>query len=98
MIARPPIIWHGSWYKHFTRRHLRCYQPPALLPQAPAGPDDLACDDTMPIPAAAIAPVPPAPAGHAWHNNGNGHPTATGNDQPRRSRAARPWDGIGGQS
>ena len=27
VIARPPIIWHGSWYKQFTRR------APAPLPR-----------------------------------------------------------------
>ena len=59
VIARPPIIWHGSWYKQFTRRHLRRSQPrvlpPVPLPPAPAGPDDLAWDDTAPLPAATHA-------------------------------------------
>jgi type IV secretion system protein VirD4 len=97
VIARPPVIWHGSWYKQLTRRARRRYAPPALLPLAPAGPDDLAGEDTAPLPAAALAPAPAAPAGHAWHN-GDCQPAATGNDQPRRSRAARAWDGTGGAS
>ena len=96
VIARPPIIWHGSWYKQFTRRHLRRSQPrvlpPVPLPPAPAGPDDLAWDDTAPLPAG-LVPVPPAPAGHAWRNSA-GQPAAAP-EQPRRSRAARAWDGTG---
>ena len=99
VIARPPIIWHGSWYKHFTRRHLRRSQPrvlpPVPLPPAPAGPDDLAWDDTVPLPAAAVASAPPTTAGHAWHGNGDGQPAAGGNDQPRRSRGTRAWHGTG---
>jgi type IV secretion system protein VirD4 len=101
VIARPPIIWHGSWYKHFTRRHLRRSRPPvplppSPLPPAPAGPDDLAWDDTVPLPPAAIAPAPPATAGHAWHGNGDSQPATDGNHQPRHSQGARAWHGTGG--
>jgi hypothetical protein len=93
VIARPSVIWHGSWYKQFTRRARRRYAPPARLPLAPAAPDDLAGDDTAPLPAAALAPAPAAPAGHAWQSNGDGQQAGT--DQPGRSRAARAWDGTG---
>jgi hypothetical protein len=93
VIARPPIIWHGSWYKQFTRRHLRRSRPrvlpPVPLPPAPAGPDDLAWDDTEPLPAA-LAPASPSPAGPAWRN-GAARPAADA--QPRRPRA---WDETGG--
>ena len=97
VIARPPIIWHGAWYKRLTRRNRYRYQLPLPLPQAPAGPDDLPWDNTAPQPAAALAPAPIAPAGHAWHN-GNGPAAAAAGQQPRRSRAARAWDGTGGAS
>jgi hypothetical protein len=89
VIARPPVIWHGSWYKQLTRRARRRFSPPALLPQAPAGPDALGWDDTEPQPVA-------APAGFVLR--GDGQAAATENDQPRRSRAARAWDGTGGAS
>ena len=89
VIARPPIIWHGSWYKQFTRRHLRRSRPrvlpPVPLPPAPAGPDDLAWDDTAPLPAA-LAPAPPSPAGPAWRN---------GATRPAADRAAPPAAGLG---
>jgi hypothetical protein len=98
VIARPPVIWHGSWYKQFTRRHRRRSRPPVPLPPvplppAPAGPDDLAWDDTAPLPAE-LVPVPPSRGGHAWCNNA-GQPAAAP-EQPRRSRAARSWDETGG--
>jgi hypothetical protein len=96
VIARPPVIWHGSWYKQLTRRARRRYSPPALPPHAPAGPADLGRDGTAPQPAAALTAAPIAPAGHAWHN-GDGQP-ATAQEAPRRSRAARAWDGTGGAS
>jgi type IV secretion system protein VirD4 len=96
VIARPPVIWHGRWYKQFTRRARRRYQPPAMLTQAPAGPDDLAWDDTVPQPAAAAAPSPVAPAGHTWRNSDD--LSAVAKEQLRRSRAARAWDGNGGAS
>ena len=96
VIARPPVIWHGSWYKWLTRRTLRRYAPPAQLPLAPAGPDDLAGDDTVPQPAATLAQAPITPAGHAWRN-GDGQPAAR-KQQPRLSRAGRAWDEIGGPS
>ena len=95
VIARPPVIWHGSWYKQLTRRARRRYAPPALLPQAPAGPDDLAWDDTAPQPSAALAQAPIAPPGFVLR--GDGQP-ATAQEAPRRSRAARPWDRTGGVS
>jgi hypothetical protein len=98
VIARPAVIWHGSWYKHLTRRARRRYAPPALLPPAPAGPDDLAGDDTAPLPAAAPAPAPAAPAGHAWQGTGDGQPAAVTPDRPRPPRARRAWDGTGGAS
>jgi hypothetical protein len=97
VIARPPVIWHGSWYKQLTRRARRRCQPPALPPQAPAGPDDLVWDDTTPQQAAALAQAPVAAAGHAWHH-GDADPAGATREQPRRSRAARPWDGTGGAS
>jgi hypothetical protein len=100
VIARPPVIWHGSWYKQFTRRGQRRSRPPvplplSPLPPAPAGPDDLAWDDTVPLTSAAIAPTPPATAGHAWHGSGDGQPAAGGNDQPHQSQGARAWHGTG---
>ena len=94
VIARPPVIWHGRWYKWLTRRNRRRYQPPAHLPQAPAGPHDLAGDDTTPQPAAVPAPSPLTPARHAWHN-GDGQPATAAKQQPRQPRKARAWDGIG---
>jgi len=98
VIARPPVIWHGRWYKWLTRRAQRRYLPPVVLPQAPAGPDDeLAWHDTVLQPVAALAQAPAAPAGHAWPN-GDGQPGAPRQGQPRRPRAARAWDGIGGRS
>jgi hypothetical protein len=97
VIARPAVIWHGSWHKQLTRRARRRYHLPAVLPQAPAGPDDLARAGTAPLPAAALAPAPSAPPGRARHQ-GDGDPAAATTGQPRRTRAARPWDGIGGAS
>lgn len=99
VIARPPVIWHGRWYKQFTRRAQRRYQPPAVLPQAPAGPDDLTWNDTVPQPVTALEWPPAGPAAgprHPWQD-GDGQPAAARNqDRPRPSRAARPWDRIGG--
>jgi hypothetical protein len=97
VIARPPVIWHGRWYKRLTRRNRHRYQLPLPLPQAPAGPDHLPWDGTAPQPAAALTPVPIAPAGHAWHNGNGPAAAAAAGQQPRRSRAARAWDGIGEQ-
>jgi hypothetical protein len=94
VIARPPVIWHGRWYKWLTRRAQRRYQPPVVLPQAPAEPDELTWHDTAPEPVAALAQ---APAGHALQN-GDGQPAAARHDQPRRHRSARAWDGVGGGS
>ena len=50
VIARPAIHWHGRWYKWLTRPDRRRYQPPAMLPQAPAAPDDLAWTTAAPQP------------------------------------------------
>jgi type IV secretory pathway TraG/TraD family ATPase VirD4 len=97
VIARPAVIWHGRWYKWLTRRARRRCQPPAALPQAPAGPDELAWDNTSPGPVAAPGRAPVIPAGHAWQD-GDSRPAAAGHDQPRRSRAARAWDRIGAGS
>jgi len=98
VIGRPPVIWHGRWRKQLLRVLTRQpAQPPAVLPQAPAGPDDLTWDDTTPELAAALAQVPAAPAGHAWQA-GHDEPGARTQDQARRPRAARPWDGTGGGS
>jgi len=97
VIARPPVIWHGSWYKQLTRRARRRCQPLPMLPQAPAERDDLAWDDTAPQAVAALAQAPIAPPGHAWHN-GDWQPAVAQEKRPRRSRAARAWDGTGEQS
>ena len=90
VIARPPIIWHGSWYKQFTRRHLRRSQPrvlpPVPLPPAPAGPDDLAWDDTAPLPAGLAPAPPPRP----------GTPGATAPAGPPPAGAAPPVAGRAG--
>ncbi len=96
VIARPPVIWHGRWYKQFTRRGRRRRQPPVTSPRTPAGPGELAWDGTVPQPAALLQ-APAAPAGPAWHDS-DGNPAAGTTGQPRRTRAARPWDGIGGPS
>jgi hypothetical protein len=98
VIARPAVIWHGSWYKHLTRRARRRYAPPALLPLAPAGPDGPAGQDPAPLPAAALAPAPGVPTGHAWQSNGDGQPAAVKPDRRRPPRARRAWDGTGGAS
>jgi hypothetical protein len=50
VIARPAIHWHGRWYKWLTRPDRRRYQPPAMLPEAPAAPDDLAWTTAAPQP------------------------------------------------
>ena len=94
VIARPPIIWHGSWYKQFTRRHLRRSQPrvlpPVPLPPAPAGPDDLAWDDTEPLPAA--LGVGAASPGRACLAQRHGQPAPAAAAAP--VRGARAWDGT----
>jgi type IV secretion system protein VirD4 len=100
VIGRPPVIWHGRRRKHLARILTRQPAlPPLALPQAPAGPDDLAWDDTVPqpVPVPALAPAPVRPAGNAWQA-GNGQPPAATPPQPRRSRATRSWDRIGGGS
>ena len=98
VIGRPPVIWHGRRRKQLGRvLTRRPVAPPLALPQAPAGPDDLAWDDTVPQPVPALVQAPAAAAGHAWQT-GNGQPPAATPQQPRRSRAARSWDRIGGPS
>jgi type IV secretion system protein VirD4 len=96
VIGRPPVIWHGRRRKHLARILTR---QPALPPQAPPGPGDLAWDNTAPQPVSvpATAQAPARPAGHAWQA-ANGQPPAAVPQQPRRSRAARSWDRIGGGS
>ena len=98
VIARPPIIWHGRWYKQFTRRAQRRYQAPAVLPQAPAGPDDLTWNDTVPQPArraltGARHGIRPGRAPLARRPRPDPGPQP-GPAPP--ARAARPWDQIGG--
>ena len=64
VIGRPPVIWHGRWRKQLTRRPAP--QPAAgrrAAARPPPGPDDLAWRDTIPQPAAALAPAPPARPG-----------------------------------
>jgi hypothetical protein len=95
VIGRPPVIWHGRWRKQVARFLTRRPAPPAVLPPAPAGPDDLAWDHTRPEPVAALVQAPAAPAGHAGQA-GEGQPAAREQDPARRSRAARAWDRIGG--
>jgi hypothetical protein len=93
VIGRPPVIWHGRWRKLLARSLMRRpAAPPAVLPQAPAGPDDLAWDDTIPQTVAALAQ---APAGHA-RRAADPEPSAPRQDRGRRSREARAWDQIGG--
>ena len=98
VIGRPPVIWHGRRRKQLGRvLTRRPVAPPLPLPQAPAGPDDLAWDGTVPQPVPALVQAPAAAAGPAWQT-GNGQPPAATPQQPRRSRAARSWDRIGGPS
>ena len=92
VIARPPVIWHGRWHKQFTRRPAPLpARGPVALPPAPAGPDDLAWDDTMPQPAAALAPAP-GPGRPCLARPEIGQPAATRDEQSRRTRPARAWD------
>jgi len=95
VIGRPPVIWHGRWRKQAARRPAP--QPargPVALPPPPPGPDDLAWRDTLPQPAAVLAPASPAPAARVWLPD---DPPPAARDRDRRTRPARAWDEIGGR-
>ena len=95
VIGRPPVIWHHRWRKQTARRPAP--QParrPVALPPPPPGPDDLAWRDTIPQPAAVLAPASPASRARQADDL---QPVADGRDQGRRPRPARAWDEIGGR-
>ena len=91
VIGRPPVIWHGRWRKQLTRRPAP--QPargPVALPPPPPGPDDLAWRDTVPQPAAVLAPAPSGRTEHADDHQ------SSPQDRRRPARKTRAWDQIGG--
>jgi hypothetical protein len=95
VIGRPPVIWHGRWRKQLTRRAaLPSARGPIALPPPPPGRDDLAWRDTIPQPAAALAPASPAQPSRTWQAD---DPQAVARDGNRRTRPARAWDEIGGR-
>ena len=91
VIGRPPVIWHHRWRKQLTRRLMQRPALPAMLPPAPAGPDDLTWDDIIPERTAVMARAP------AWHmGQADDHQPSTLQDQRRSPRKRRAWDQIGG--
>jgi hypothetical protein len=94
VIGRPPVIWHGRRRRQLSRRLTRRpVQVPAVLPQAPPGPDDLEWDAVgqvaaaaTRVPAEAVGRTPPAESQQTA-------PQQASLSRPARNRRA--WDSIG---
>ena len=98
VIARPPVIWHGPWYKQFTRRAQRRSQAarrPAPGPRRTRRPGlgrHRAAARRRARAGAAGQPRPGTPGTTTTAS------PARNPDQPRPARAARAWDETGGGS